>query len=84
MLIELVGGPSDGHVVDSDSPPLPDIQVPISPPPPSARPWSVHQVVSDGIPQVRYMLTVRPGLRGMGWVYVFADQYAQLTRGWRR
>lgn len=83
MLIELIGGPSDGHVVNSDSPPLPDIRVPIDPPPPSALPWNIHQDVSEKIPQVVYRLTVRPNFRSASWVYVFADQYQQLTRRWR-
>ena len=81
MLIELVGGPSDGHVVDLDSPPRADIHVPIDPPPPAARPWSVHQIVSDQAPTASYRLTLRPYA---GWVYVYGPQYQQLTRRWRR
>jgi hypothetical protein len=82
MLIELIGGPSDGHVVtlEPTSSPGRDIRVPVEPPPPAARPWDVHQTVSDEIPMASYRLTVKPYA---GWVYVYTPQYERLTRRWR-
>lgn len=67
MLIELVGGPSDGDVFDADSPPQPAIHVP-----PDIR----H-------PRATYRLTVRSVPGGAAWVYVFGEQYGQLVKRWR-
>lgn len=83
MLIELVGGPEDGRVINPDWPPLMHLHWPVNSAP-LLKPWDVHQLVNEELTTVIYRLTSRPRADGRGseLVYVYGPHYGAFMRRW--